>query len=142
MPCAQFEALERCQQARHDPSIDSDESTVQDEDKDKDKDSNKDPREDAVPLETRIRQTTVDMFKRVLLFSQGVAEALYNDQMVTTLDVLQDLTNDIIKELCRAIRKPGGDGPGHQISELSLTRLKLFAFWARHMWQTSRGVDD
>ncbi len=62
--------------------------------------------------------------------------------MITTLDVLRDLTDDIIKELCRAIRKPGGDGPGHQISELSVTHLKLFAFWARHMWRTSRGVDD
>jgi hypothetical protein len=62
--------------------------------------------------------------------------------MVMTLDVLQDLTDDIIKELCHAIRKPGGDGPGHQISELSVTRLKLFAFWARHMWRTSRVVDD
>ncbi len=62
--------------------------------------------------------------------------------MITTLDVLCDLTNDIIKELCHAIRKPGGDGPGHQISELSVTRLKLFVFWARHMWRTSRGVDD
>jgi hypothetical protein len=59
-----------------------------------------------------------------------------------TLDVLQDLTDDIIKELCHAIRKPGGDGPGHQISKLSVTRLKLFAFWARHMWRTSRSVDD
>ncbi len=98
--------------------------------------------EDAVSLKARIHQTTVDMFKRVRLFSQGVAEALYNGQMVTTLDVLQDLTNNIIKELCPAIRKPGGDGPGHQISELSVTRLKLFAFWARHMWRTSRGVDD
>jgi hypothetical protein len=48
------------------------------------------------------------MFKRVLLFSQGAAEALYKDQMIITLDVLQDLTDDIIKELCRAIRKPGG----------------------------------
>jgi hypothetical protein len=82
------------------------------------------------------------MFKRVLLFSQGAAEALYGDQMVMTLDVLQDLTDDIIKELCHAIRKPGGDRPGHQISKLSVTRLKLFAFWARHMWWTSRGVDD
>ncbi len=36
----------------------------------------------------------------------------------------------------------GGDGPGHQISELSVTCLKLFAFWARHMWRTSRGVND
>ncbi len=62
--------------------------------------------------------------------------------MIMTLDVLRDLTEGIIKELCRAIRKPGGDGPGHQISELSVTRLKLFAFWARHMWLTTRGVDD
>jgi hypothetical protein len=140
MPCAWFEALKRHQQAWHDQGVYSDESTVQDEDEDKD--SNKDPQEDAVPLEARIRQTTIDMFKHVLLFSQGAAEALYDDQMMTTLDVLQDLTNDIIKELCHAIRKPGGDGPGHQISELSVTRLKLFAFWARHMWWTSRGVDD
>jgi hypothetical protein len=111
--------------------------TVQDEDKDED-----DPQEEAAPLEARIRGTTIDMFKQVLLFSQGAAEALYNDQMITTLDVLQDLTDDIIKELCRAIRKPGGDGPGHQISKLSMTCFKLFAFWARHMWRTSRGVDD
>jgi hypothetical protein len=62
--------------------------------------------------------------------------------MITTLDVLQDLTDDIIKELCRAIRKLGGDRPGHQISELSVTCLKLFAFWARHMWRTSRGIND
>jgi hypothetical protein len=120
--------------------VDSDKSIVQDEDEDED--GNDDLQEDAVPLEARIRMTTVDMFKRVLLFSQGAVEALYDNQMVTTLDELQDLTNDIIKELCRAIRKPGGDGPGHQISELSVTCLKLFAFWARHMWQTSRGVDD
>ncbi len=64
--------------------------------------------------------------KRVLLFSQGAAESLYNNQMITSLDILQDLTDDIIKELCRAIRKPGGDVTGHQISELSVTRLKLF----------------
>jgi hypothetical protein len=68
--------------------------------------------------------------------------ALYDNQMITALDVLQDLTDNIIKELCHAIKKPGGDVPGHQISKLSVTCLKLFAFWARHMWRTSRGVDD
>jgi hypothetical protein len=141
MPRAQFEALEqRQQEAWHDWGVDSDESTVQDEDEDKDGDD--DLQEDAVPFEARIRMTTVDMFKHVLLFNQGAAEALYDDQMVATLDVLQDLTDDIIKKLCRAIRKPGGGGPGHQISKLFVTRLKLFAFWARHMWWTSRGVDD
>jgi hypothetical protein len=81
------------------------------------------------------------MFKRVLLFSQGAAEALYNNQMITTLDELQDLTANIIKELCHAIMKTGGDVPGHQISNLSMTCLKLFAFWAWHMLETLRGVD-
>jgi hypothetical protein len=123
MPCAQFEALKQRRQARRDRGVDSDEETVQDKDED---DNEDDLQEEPAPLEARIHTTTVDMFKRVLLFSQGAVEALYNDQMVTTLDVLQDLTNDIIKELCHAIRKPGGDGPGHQISEFSVTRLKLF----------------
>jgi hypothetical protein len=141
MPPNQFEALERCQQARRDRGVDSDEETVCDETKDEDEDED-DLHEKPAPLEARIRMTTVDMFKRILLFSQGAAEALYDNQMVTTLDMLQDLTNDIIKELCRAIRMPGGDGPGHQISKFSVTHLKLFAFWARHMWRTSRGVDD
>jgi hypothetical protein len=71
-----------------------------------------------------------------------VAEALYDDQMIMTLDVLQHHTNNIIKELCRAIRKPGGDGPGHQIFKLFVTCLNFFAFWARHVWWTSRGVND
>jgi hypothetical protein len=72
MPRAQFEALERCQQAQRDRGIDSDKETIQDNDED-------DPQEEAAPLEARIRETTVDMFKQVLLFSQGAAEALYDD---------------------------------------------------------------
>jgi hypothetical protein len=71
MPRAQFEALNRRQQARRDRGVDSDEETVQDEDKDDDED---DPQEEAAPLEARIRETTVDMFKQVLLFSQGAAK--------------------------------------------------------------------
>ncbi len=129
MPCAQYEACKLRQQAWHDRGKDFDESTIQDEDKDKD--GNNASRVEVAPLEARIRTTTTDMFRQVLLFSQGAAEALYNDQMVTTLDVLQDLTDNIIKELCHAIRKPGGDGPGHQISELSVTRLKLFCILSK-----------
>jgi hypothetical protein len=132
MPRAQFEALKKRRQAWRDRGIDSGEETIRDVTKDKDEDED-DSHEEPAPLEARICTTTVDMFKRVLLFSQGAAEALYDNQMVTTLDLLRDLTNNIIKELCHAIRKPGGDGPGHQISKLSVTRLKLFAFWARHM---------
>ena len=83
MPCAQFEALEQHRQAWCYWGVDSDDLTVQDEDKDE-----VDPQEEAAPLEARIRKTTVDTFKQVLLFSQGAAEALYDDQMITTLDVL------------------------------------------------------
>ena len=74
MPCTQFKALEARRQATRDRGKDSDKSTIRDEDEDEDGDD--DLQEDAVPLEARIRQTTVDMFKQVLLFSQGAAEAL------------------------------------------------------------------
>jgi hypothetical protein len=141
MPCAQFEALERIQQVRRDKGVDSDKLIIKDNNED-DAEVAGDPQGEPALLETRICETTLDMFKRVLLFSQGAAEALYDNEMITALDTLQDLTDNIIKELCRAIRKPGGDVPGHQISELSMTCLKLFVFWARHMWRTSRGVDN
>jgi hypothetical protein len=142
MLCAQLEALEARCQARHDQGVDSDKSTVKDNDEDDDAEEAEDPQGDLALAKTRICKDTDNMFKRVLLFSRGAAEALYDNQMITTLDVPQDLINNIIKELCPAIKKTGGDVPGHQISKLSVTCLKLFSFWARHMWQTSGGVDD
>jgi hypothetical protein len=122
MSCAQFEALERHPQVQCEQGIDSDESTVKD-DNDDDAEDASEPQGEPALLETRIRKTTVDMFKRVLSFSQGVAEALYDNQMITALDTLQALSDNIIKELCCAIRKPGGDVPGCQISKLSVTHL-------------------
>jgi hypothetical protein len=82
------------------------------------------------------------MFQHILLFSPGAAQALYDNQMVMTLDVLQELDDDTIKDIAHAIRKPGGDAQGFQISKLSMSRRKIYAFWARHIWQTLRGVDD
>jgi hypothetical protein len=147
MPCTQFEALEACHQARCDQGINSDKLTVKDDD---DNDNAEEAEEaevlqgDPALVETRIRKDTVNMLKRVLLFSQGAAEALYDNQMTTTLNVFRDLTNNIIKEFCGAIRKPGGDVLGPQISKLSVTHLKLFSFWARHMWRnwTNTTWDD
>ncbi len=78
MPRAQFEALKQRQQARRDRGVDSDEETIRDETKDEDEDED-DLHEDPAPLKARIRMTTVDMFKLVLLFSQGAAEALYDN---------------------------------------------------------------
>ncbi len=115
MPCTQFEALEAHYLARCERGIDSNKLTIHDDDNNDAEDAG-DPQGKPALLETRIRETTVEMFKRVLLFSQGAAEALYDDQMITTLYMLQDLTNNIIKVLCHAIRKPGGDVTGQQFS--------------------------
>jgi hypothetical protein len=87
MPCTQFEALERRRQAQCNQGVDSNKSTVKDG-KDNDAEDAGDPQGDPALLETRICKKTVGMFKRVLLFSRGVAEALYNDQMITALDTL------------------------------------------------------
>ncbi len=122
MPRTQFEALEAHCQARGERSVDSNKSTVNDDDNDNDDAEDAgNPQGEPALLKTRIRENTVDMFKRDLLFSQGAVEALYDDQMITTLDILRDLNNKIIKELCCTIRKPGGDVTGHQISKLSMT---------------------
>ncbi len=39
-------------------------------------------------INARTHTKTVDMFKLVLLFSQGALEALYDSQMITRLDIL------------------------------------------------------
>jgi hypothetical protein len=88
MLCAKFEALKACCQARCEQGINSDRSTVKDDDDDDNAEEAEDPQGDPALVKIRIRKDTVNMFKRVLLFSQGVAVALYNDQMITTLDVL------------------------------------------------------
>ncbi len=87
MPCAQFEALEACCQVRCDKGIDSDKLTVNNDDDDNAEEA-KDPQGDLALVKTRIHKGTVNMFKRVLLFSQEAAEALYDNQMISTLNVL------------------------------------------------------
>ncbi len=88
MPSAQFEALKAHCQARRDQGVNSDKSTVDDNDDNDDAEEAEDPQGDPALIETRICKDTINMFKRVLLFSQGPAVALYDDQMITTLDVL------------------------------------------------------
>jgi hypothetical protein len=95
MPHTQFEALEKHQQARRKRGIDSNESIIEGNNDNNAEDAG-DPQGEPALAETRIRETTVDMIKRVLLFSQVATEALYDDQMITALDTLQDLTDDII----------------------------------------------
>jgi len=155
MPRADYEALDEARrQARRDRGDDSDDSTVANDDDnedgglavqvgqdnladlDLDEEMNVGAIEDTI--EAAIRRSTTSMFQRVLMFNQGTAESLYDDQMITTFEILRELDDDTIKETCKAIRKPAGGTLGYQISEISVTRFKLFAFWVRHMWRTCR----
>ena len=145
MPRADYEALQRRRQARWDRGQATDEDTVdssddeEDEAEGGDEDVNPPPEE---PIELQERNNAIAMFRRTLLFSQGAATALWTDQAVQSLDTLREINDDMIKEMCRSIRKPGEGSLGYAISELSVSRLKLLSFWAKHMWRTSRGVDD
>ena len=88
-------------------------------------------------LEADIRESTIAMFRRVLSFSEEAATALYDDQHITTFDILREFDDESIKELGRSFSREG-----HPISILSQNRLKLLVFWAKHRWRTCRGVDD
>ncbi len=84
-----------------------------------------------------IRRDMIAMYVRVLGFKEGDATALYDDQQIIDLDSLRKLDDPMIKELCHAIGKEG-----YPVSMILQNRLKLLVFWAKHMWRTSRGVDD
>jgi hypothetical protein len=88
-------------------------------------------------IDPRIRTDMTGMYICVLGFKDGAATALYDDQQITNLDPLRELDDPTIKELCRQIGKEG-----HPVLMISQNRLKLLVFWAKHMWRTSRGVDE
>ena len=88
MPCSQFEALEARCQAQHDQGVNSDKSAVEDDNDDNNAEEAEDPQGDPALVETRICKDTVNTFQRVYLFSQGVTETLYDNQMIITLNVL------------------------------------------------------
>jgi hypothetical protein len=138
IPCDEYNALQRRRQARWDRGQATDEDTVDSgDDKEEegeaaggDEDAENPPPKE--PIELQAQESAVAMFRRTLLFSQGAATALYMDQAIQSLDVLWDIDDNMIKEMCRAIRKPGEGAVGYSISELSVSRLKLLSFWAKH----------
>jgi hypothetical protein len=156
MPRAEYEALVRrraeeadaqeaddaAPQPDADPGNDDDDDDDNDEDNDPvDTDDDK-PRAREVPIEERVCNEMIAMYQRVLGFSPGAAIALYDDQGITTLEHLQEVTDSLADETCRAIQKPGGDEWGHPIPIIARQRLKLLAFWSRPMWRTSHEPDD
>jgi hypothetical protein len=108
LPCAQWDALQRRCQAQRDRGQDSDEETNNSEEEE---DAN-DPPAPEVPLKLQERDNAIAMFVRMLLFSGGAATALYDDQAVQSLETLREINDNMIRDMCRAIRKPGNDIQG------------------------------
>ena len=50
-----------------------------------------------LPVEEQQRLRVIAMFRRTLLFSQGAATALYDDQAVQDLDTLREIDDDMIR---------------------------------------------
>jgi hypothetical protein len=140
MPRADYEALERRRDARWARGQDPDVAT------DKDSDSNEEEadKEAAVErnAEDEVHQRTIANLTRLLSINQGAATALFDDQDISGLHSLRNLKDKMAKDVCQAVIKPGRDLQGYPFPVLSQVRLKLLAFWARHLWRTSREPDD
>jgi hypothetical protein len=85
-------------------------------------------------------------------FTEATLREQFNAQGLTSIDEVKELTDDDIKEICKIIRKPGGTipnpafgpgmaagipevlaNPGIPISFMQEKRLKLFAYYLRHL---------
>jgi hypothetical protein len=91
IPCEVYEANEARRRARRDRGVDSDVSTVGDASEASGRNNDpEDPENEATlgdTIEEVLRQSTITMFRRVLVFNDGAATSLYDDQMITTFDV-------------------------------------------------------
>ena len=59
-----------------------------------------------------VQNVTVKWYVDFFGFQESTAKALYTNQMLTEENVLIDLTNKSVDDICAAIRKPGGAGKG------------------------------
>ncbi len=73
-------------------------------------------------------------YKEVFGFSDEVARALYDEQLLKNKTTLAELSNSKIDSIIRAICRT------LPIAEISVARLKLAIFWIKHQDRTQRKV--
>ena len=141
MPRAAYTALERRRDELWAQGLDpyAPEENADDEEDD---DESEDGEQPETTPEEALRMKTIATFRSLLSIDQGAAYALYDDQAIRDLDSLRELDDKMIDAVCLAIIKPGRDMTGYPFPILSQARLKLTAFWARHLRRTSRELDD
>jgi hypothetical protein len=89
------------------------------------------------------------MFNRIG-FTLAASQVIVDDQGMDTLEEIRLLSDDVIENLCKVIRRPGGtipgpnpgaapvNNPGTPVSLRAENHLKLLAFFLRHQVRVSR----
>ena len=83
---------------------------------------------------TDVKVNFLAWYKEVFGFSDEVARALYDDQLLKGKLILSELTDQTIDNIVKAIRRT------LNIAEISVERLKLAVFWIKHMDRVQRDV--
>ncbi len=80
----------------------------------------------------RARNEMVELLQN-LGFSEGAAEALADNQLLNRHEVLDQMDDANVTDICKAVRKPGGGEDGHPIPEMAVQRLQLLVFYHKHL---------
>ncbi len=82
----------------------------------------------------KCKDIVVKWFKDVFGFTNEVATALYDKQLLRNKNSLAELTDAEVENVMRAICQH------HPIAELSSAQLKLAIFWIKHQDRTERVI--
>jgi hypothetical protein len=82
----------------------------------------------------KCKDIVIKWYKSVFGFTDPVATALYDKQLLRDKDSLVELNDNKVDNVMRAIRRH------HAIAELSSARLKLAIFWIKHQDRTQREI--
>ena len=74
------------------------------------------------------------MYKDVFGFTDTVAKALYDEQLLQDKNTLAELSDSEVDNVMHAIR------PIQAIAELSSAQLKLAIFWIKHQYRTQHEI--
>jgi hypothetical protein len=66
-------------------------------------------------------------------FSEAAAEAMADNQLLNRHEVLDQMDDASITDICKAVRKPGGREDGHLIPEMAVQWLQLLVFYHKHL---------
>jgi hypothetical protein len=80
------------------------------------------------------KDIVVKWYKSVFGFTDSVATALYDKQLLRDKNTLAELSDNEVDNVIRAIRRT------QAVTKLSLVRLKLAIFWIKHQDRTQREI--